>query len=70
MNEQTVEIQNLLTEIKAGWSGVSGLPGEVKSLREGGDKLAADVKEVRRVLASRMLPTGPRPRGTRRIHRA
>jgi HK97 family phage major capsid protein len=53
MAEQTVEIEGLLTEIKTGWGGVSGLPAEVKALREGTDKLATDLKEVRRQLASR-----------------
>ena len=63
MTEQTVEVENLLTEIKAGWSGVSALPGELKTLREGTEKLATDLKDVRRVLAARMVPQGPRPAG-------
>ena len=60
MIEQTTEIQNLLTEIKTGWSGVSTLPAEVKTLRDGTDKLAIDVKEVRRQLASRQTIMAPR----------
>jgi HK97 family phage major capsid protein len=63
MSEQTVEIENLLTEIKGGWSGVSALPAEVKSLREGADKLTNDVKEVRRQLASRPLVMSARKVG-------
>src|SRR5207245_6399759 len=61
--EQTKEIQNLLTEIKTGWSGGSTLPAEVKTLREGTDKLATDVKDVRRQLASRNLTPAPHRRG-------
>jgi hypothetical protein len=34
MSEQTAEIENLLTEIKGGWAGVSALPAEMKVLRE------------------------------------
>ncbi len=60
MTEQTTEIQGLLTEIKAGWSGVSTLPAEVKTLREGTDRLATDLKEVRRQLASRQTVMAPR----------
>jgi HK97 family phage major capsid protein len=60
MTEQTTEIQNLLTEIKTGWSGVSTLPAEVKTLREGTEKLATDFKEVRRQLASRQTVMAPR----------
>jgi HK97 family phage major capsid protein len=63
MSEQTAEIENLLTEMKSGWSGVSALPAEVKALREGGDKLAADLKDVRRQLASRAAPSVARGRG-------
>jgi len=61
MTEQTAEIESLLTEIKAGWSGVSTLPAEVKALREGADKLAGEFKDVRRQLASRQ--------GARAAHR-
>lgn len=60
MIEQTAEIQNLLTEIKGGWAGVSALPAEVKGLREGSDKLATDLKDVRRQLASRQTVLAPR----------
>ena len=60
MSEQTGEIQNLLTEIKGGWTGVSALPAEVKALREGSDRLATDLKEVRRQLASRQTVMAPR----------
>jgi HK97 family phage major capsid protein len=63
MTEQTMEIQNLLTEIKTGWSGVSGLPAEMKALREGTDRLATDLKDVRRQLASRQTVRAPRRRG-------
>ncbi len=63
MSEQTMEIQNLLTEIKGGWAGVSTLPTEVKALREGTDKLATDLKDVRRQLASRQTVLAPRGAG-------
>ena len=63
MIEQTTEIENLLTEIKGGWSGVSGLPAEVKSLREGTEKLGSDLKDVRRQLAGRHGMQAPRRRG-------
>jgi len=63
MMEQTAEIQGLLTEIKSGWAGVSTLPGEVKTLRESADKLATDLKEMRRQLVSRHGPRAPRRRG-------
>jgi HK97 family phage major capsid protein len=63
MTEQTAEIQSLLTEIKTGWSGVSALPAEVKTLREGSDKLATDIKEVRRQLALRQTIVAPRRMG-------
>jgi len=63
MSEQITEVQNLLTEIKGGWSGVSALPAEVKALREGNDKLAGDLKDVRRQLASRGGAVAPRRRG-------
>jgi len=63
MSEETMEIESLLTEIKAGWSGVSGLPAEVKALREGADKLASDLKDVRRQVASRHGAPAARRRG-------
>jgi HK97 family phage major capsid protein len=63
MSEQTTEIESLLTEIKAGWSGVSTLPAEVKTLREGTDKLVTDMRDVRRQLASRYAPGAPRRHG-------
>ncbi len=63
MTEQTAEIQSLLTEIKTGWSGVSALPAEVKTLREGTDKLSGDLKEVRRQLAARQALPGARRHG-------
>jgi HK97 family phage major capsid protein len=64
MTEQTTEIQSLVTEIKAGWSGVSGLPAEFKSLREGSERLTTELKEVRRQLAVRQMVPGPRRRGS------
>ena len=63
MSEQTTEIQGLLTEIKSGWAGVSVLPAEVKALREGGDRMATDLKDVRRQLAARQGVLAPRRRG-------
>jgi HK97 family phage major capsid protein len=63
MLEQTAEIQGLLTEIKAGWSGVSVLPTEFKTLRESTEKLGSDVKEVRRQLACGHGVRAPRRHG-------
>lgn len=63
MLEQSTEMQSLLQDIKAGWSGVSTLPGEVRSLRDGFDQLARDVKDVRRGLAARASAVSPRPHG-------
>jgi HK97 family phage major capsid protein len=63
MTEQTTEIQNLLTEIKTGWSGVSALPTEVKSLRDGNDKLAGEMKDLRRRFLGAGTSPGPRRRG-------
>ena len=60
---ETAEMQTLLGEIKTGWSSVSALPAEVKGLREGADRLATDVKEVRRQLAARHGVSVPRRRG-------
>ena len=54
------EIQSLMGEIRSGWAGVSALPTEVKSLRDGYDKMAGDLREVRRQLVARS--TGFRPR--------
>ena len=54
MTEQTLEVQNLLTEIKTGWSGVSALPAEFKTLRDGADKLAIELRDVRRQVTSRL----------------
>jgi hypothetical protein len=58
--DANAEIQSLLGEIRTGWSGVSVLPAEVKTLRESNERLASDLKEVRRQLAARS--TGFRPR--------
>jgi HK97 family phage major capsid protein len=63
MTEQTMELQNLLTEIKGGWAGVSTLPAEMKTLREGAEKLVTDLKDVRRQLALRPMAAAPRRRG-------
>jgi HK97 family phage major capsid protein len=63
MTEQTTEIENLLNEIKSGWGGVSALPEQVKSLREGTDRLSADLKDVRRQLLSRQGLATPRQHG-------
>jgi len=63
MTEQTTEIQSLLTEIKTGWGGVSALPAEFKGLREGTEKLATDLKDVRRQMASRPITAAPSRQG-------
>jgi HK97 family phage major capsid protein len=63
MTEQKPEMENLLTDIQGKWSGVSVLPAEVKTLREGTDKLAGELKDVRRQLMSRLATPAPRRRG-------
>jgi HK97 family phage major capsid protein len=63
MTEQTMEIQNLLTEIKTGWSGVSTLPVDFKALRESTEKLGGELKDVRRQLASRVAVSVPHRHG-------
>ncbi len=47
------DLSSLLTEIRSGWSGVSALPAEVKTLRDQADKLTSDLRDVRRSLATR-----------------
>jgi HK97 family phage major capsid protein len=63
MSEQTVEIQNLLTEIKGGWAGVSTLPVEVKALREGAERMSTELRDVRRQLVGRHGAPVARRRG-------
>lgn len=53
-------MESLLADIQSGWGSVSALPREVRTLREGADKLAAEVKDVRRTLASRAAPPARR----------
>jgi HK97 family phage major capsid protein len=60
VSEQTAEMQNLLNEIQTGWGAVRGVPGEVKTLREGLDKLGTDLKDMRRGLLGRAGPGAAR----------
>lgn len=58
--DPSAELQSLLGDIRSGWSAVSGLPGEVKTLRENNDRMATDLKEVRRQLVGRQSGFKPR----------
>ena len=57
------EFDSLLGEIRGAWSSISVLPGEFKTLRDGADKLAGDVRDVRRQLLARHLTPAARSRG-------
>jgi HK97 family phage major capsid protein len=61
--EQLREFQGIMGEVRGSWAGLSVLPGEVKTLREGTEKLAADMKDVRRQLVSRQGLAVARRRG-------
>src|SRR5579859_3597866 len=63
MTEDITEVKNLLTEMRGNWATVSGLPAEVKTLREGAEKAAAELKEVRRQLTLRRALAMPRRHG-------
>src|SRR5512140_3377731 len=62
MTEQTAEVSTLLAEIKTGWEAIRFLPTEVEGIKNSATQLAAEVKEVRRTLASRGPAAGPRSR--------
>jgi HK97 family phage major capsid protein len=60
---QLAELENVVGEIRDAWSEIRGLPAEVKTLKEGTDKLSGDLREVRRGLLTRAAVSAPRPRG-------
>jgi HK97 family phage major capsid protein len=62
-DEQLTELRTVVGEIRGAWSGLSALPAEVKTLKEGADKFAGELRDVRRSLLSRSGVHGPRPRG-------
>src|SRR6185369_13051670 len=49
----TAEMESLLGDIRSSWSSVSALPGEVKTIRDSSERLATDLKDLRRIVASR-----------------
>lgn len=57
------EMGPLLADIRSGWSSISVLPAEFKSLQENTEKLSGDLRELRRGWLSRINPPGPRPKG-------
>jgi HK97 family phage major capsid protein len=57
------EMGSLLADIRSGWSSISVLPAEFKSLQENTEKLSGDLREMRRGWLSRISPPGPRPKG-------
>ncbi len=57
------EMGTLLADIRSGWSSISVLPAEFKSLQENTEKLSVDLRELKRGWLSRINPPGPRPRG-------
>ncbi|HWQ90754.1 MAG TPA: phage major capsid protein [Clostridia bacterium] len=63
IEQQNAEMETLLKEIKTGWSGLSGLPNDLKGLKGDLDKLTGEVKDVRRTLATRGTVMPVRPRG-------
>jgi HK97 family phage major capsid protein len=60
---QLAELQSMIGEIRGGWSAVSALPAEVKSLQDGAEKLSADMRELRRGWLSRTSAPTFRPKG-------
>lgn len=61
--EQLTELQSVIGEIRGAWSSISVLPAEFKTLKDGADKLAGDLRDVRRSLLSRSSSHAPRPQG-------
>jgi HK97 family phage major capsid protein len=60
---QLAEFQSMVGEIRGAWSSLSVLPGEFKSLKDGADKMATDLRDVRRQLASRQAAPARRAPG-------
>jgi len=57
------EFQSMVGEIRGAWSSISVLPGEFKTLKDGADKLACDLRDVRRQLLSRHSQPAARSHG-------
>jgi HK97 family phage major capsid protein len=53
MEIKTAEMETLLAEVKAGWGNVSVLPDEVTRLRESNARMETELKDMRRLVASR-----------------
>ena len=53
MEIKTAEMETLLADVKAGWGNVSVLPDEVTRLRENSTRMETELKEMRRLVASR-----------------
>ena len=63
MEQGSGEMNGLLEQIRSGWGGVSALPQQVAQIREGLEKAANDVADVRRRLATHGSVAPPRERG-------
>jgi HK97 family phage major capsid protein len=62
-DEQLAEVQSMVGEIRGAWASISVLPAEFKTLKDGADQLASEVRDVRRSLLSRAPHAAPRPAG-------
>jgi hypothetical protein len=62
-DEQLPELRTMIGEIRGAWSSISVLPGEFKTLKDGADKFASDLRDVRRQLLSRPSPHAARRSG-------
>ena len=60
---QLPDFHSMVGEIRGAWSAIRVLPGEFKTLRDGADKLAGDLRDVRRQLAARHSALATRCRG-------
>jgi HK97 family phage major capsid protein len=52
-DEQLTDLRTMITEIRGAWSGICVLPGEFKTLKDGADQFANDLRDVRRQLLAR-----------------
>ena len=59
--EQTQEFQTILGEMKGGWAEIRALPATFKTLQDDNAKFAQQLKDVRRLVASR-ITSNPRTR--------
>src|SRR5438445_10182 len=59
--EQVQEFQTVLGEIKGGWANVKDLPATFKTIQDETAQLGQQMKDVRRLVASRLAPS-PRTR--------